>query len=193
VPGLPTITDTYRVAYKWSAPSISRFAVNVMHFKKSGESASSLFAELDAIAAASMYAHTNENVGVVELDITPLDGTSATQGFSTGGAARWKGTGAGSGSIPQVAALAKFNTAVRGRSHQGRAFLPFVDEDRQTAGALNDTPRGEMQTAWDAWHDGLTTDGWEFVVASYKLSSEGAVVSIQIEPRTATQRRRQLR
>jgi len=189
----PTISNTYRCALKWQATGIARPAINVMHLRKSGSSALAVFNELDAKVTAAMWQYADQNTGVYEVDVTPLDGTSATAQYATGLPTKWKGGVVGGDTIPQVACIVKLGTATRGRSFRGRLYLPYVTEGKQANGVMDATTLAAMQTAFNTFFAALTTDGFEWVVASYKESVATAVTGVILESRTATQRRRQVR
>jgi len=163
----------------------------VIHVRKSSESALTCYNELNAKVTAAMWGHTKTDTGVYEVDVTPLDGTSATADYATGLPAKWKG-GVTAGDViqPQTAVVVKLLTAVRGRSYRGRIFLPFVADSVTSPGILASGTQGTMQTAWTTFFGALTTDSWELVVASYKHSSATAVTSVLVESQVGTQRRR---
>jgi len=189
----PTISNVYRVALKWQGSGVTRPAVNVMHIRKASSSALAVWTEVDAKVTAAMWGHTAAGTSVYEVDVTPLDGTSATAQYATGSPAKWTGSAATSDVIPQVACIAKLGTATRGRSFRGRLFLPFLCEGVTFYGTIQASTITSMQAAWNTFFAALTADSYELVVASYKLSSATAVTGVVIENRTGTQRRRQQR
>src|SRR5262249_41995151 len=122
-----------------------------------------------------------------------LDGSSATQSFTTGGPAKWKGTETGEEVIAQMAMLVKIQTALRGRSHRGRIYLPWVSEGSQTAGVIGPTIVAAAQTAWTAFIAAMNTADAEVGVASYKHASWQPCTVAAVESFGGTQRRRQPR
>jgi hypothetical protein len=193
---LPDITGVSRVALKWAGPS-GQTAVNVIHVLDNAPShtPAQMFTVLDAHVTASMWASMVDGAGVYEVDITPLDGITATQSFAvTGTPDKWSGTESGE-FVPQVAALIKLTTAVRGRSSRGRVFLPFTAEGITSAGNLSTGAVGTIQSAWDAFRAAIhsASPSFDLVVASYKLSTAELVLNSFCELQTATQRRRQER
>jgi hypothetical protein len=142
-----------------------------------------------------MWATVAPTMFVDAVNITPLDGSSASQLFPTGGGAKW--TGAGSGDpIPNMATVLKLTTPLRGRSFRGRLFLPAVPEGDQANGQLATGPVASAQAAWDTFRAAIFTDATtplSIAVASYKLSVATIVTGTLIESAAATQRRRQTR
>jgi hypothetical protein len=200
---LPVIPHTFRVALKWSQLATGQTAVNVIHLSNlTGTAAQSdVFEALDDAVTAAMWDACSANAAVSQVDVTPLDGTSATQTFTTGNPARWVGTEAGD-FVPATAALVKLQTGIRGRQNRGRIFLPFIVESAQVNGALTSGEVATMQPAWTAFLASLAADStapgpWALVVASYDRKHAGAgahenpAVAATVEAVLATQRRRQ--
>jgi len=150
----------------------------------------------DAIAAhvnTSMWAQTEHNSVIHQLTVTPLDGSSASLVVPTDLSTKWQGAGSPAEIVPQVAALIKFTTALRGRSHRGRVFLPWCCETTLADGKLLTSTRDVLNTNWLTFIQGMQTALITPVVASYKLATAAAVMSHQAELVTATQRRRNIR
>lgn len=193
MPPLPIIADVYRCTFNWVETAKGLLAANVMHFHAVGTTPAGLAAIIDAHVAVGMWQFTVGSASVQTLEVTKLDGTSATYTFPTGSPAKWTG-GQGVGDfIPQVAGLVKLNTTLRGRSFRGRVFLPFVAEAAQVSGTLT---AGNVTTAQAAWNNFLTAMSVataDLTVASYHLSTDTLVLNALVESQTATQRRRQRR
>lgn len=191
---LPTILDVYRVALNWTCGGQN--AVNVMHFHVAGGTTpSALIAHLDTAASVSMWNSTIAAATVLDLQVTPLDGTTATQTFAPPTPGHWQGGGGGTEWSPATAAVIKMITAVRGRSYRGRLFLPFTAENEMVNGFVRSLILPGMQTAWTNFVTSLNalTPAVSLTVASYKLSVATNVLLAGPEPTLATQRRRQTR
>jgi hypothetical protein len=190
MPALPVIADVYRLAWLWRHVNSGATAVNVMHWKKAGSTPALLYASMNAHMASQMNATTTANAEIYQVDITPLDGTSSTSSFLTGGTERWHGQGVTADMIPQGAAIVKLQTGLRGRSNRGRLFLPFVAESEQVSGTLDPAHPPVMATEWARFLTDMAADGFELGVASYKLATWHVVTQLTIETKMATQRRR---
>lgn len=184
----PVIEDVYRCALKWSDGS-GHTAVNVIHVKQAGVDSATIFADLDANVTVTMWGYVTDDFHVTEVAITPLDGVSATTVFPTGSTSKWRGS-ATSDFIPASCSLVHLGTDLRGRSHRGRIYLPYLAEGQQAKGVLAPAGLATWQAAWDTFRLGLTA---LLVVASYKLAVATEVTQTYCEPVAATQRRRQSR
>jgi hypothetical protein len=187
---LPVITDTYRVALNWEHTDGSH-ATNVIHVRQSSTTPSAVLTHIEAALQANQFQVVSTGGRVTNAQITPLDGSGATLDTATSGSAGWSGGSSGD-YIPQVSAIIKETTALRGRSFRGRVFLPWVGEGVQASGALISPFAGNLTTAWEGFVNALLPD-MELVIASYKLASAEAVENIRCETETGTQRRRQER
>src|ERR1041384_2513624 len=138
MPPLPVIADVFRGVLRWSNGGLGAHAVNVLnvHTNASGKTAQQVYTCLDAHVTASMWGFVSTGASVITVDILPLDGSSATQSFSTGGVAKWTGTATGE-TIPQVAEIIKLQTGIRGPSHRGRIYLPFITAAEQGNGGFS--------------------------------------------------------
>jgi len=164
-----------------------------MHFRDAlgTHNATDLAGSLDDAKPSHFLDGIVADASVALFHITKLDGVSATQTF-TGG--NWIGGSASGDMIPQVARLIKLQTGFRGRSRRGRVFLPFVAESAQNGGnMIGDSAGPLVTTAWNTWRGDLIADGFNLVVASYKLEDAEDVTVCTAETPTATQRRRQSR
>jgi hypothetical protein len=168
-------------------------AVNVMHLQDmSGtKDAAEVFLDLDTQFSTHLWEPLCSGAVVTEVEITPLDGTSATVSFATDQSDTWH-SGTDGQCIPQMAAITKFSTPQRGRQGRGRLYLPFVSENVQSGGALSSL--GPWQAAWTALlADLITAQELALVVASYTHTSFSLVNRVTCEHQTGTQRRRQQR
>ena len=188
---LPVITNVYRCTLPWIAAD-GVAPVNVFHVKSAtAETASAVGTAIGTLlgSVAHLFASTYSAYQLNTVEVLPLDGSSATEpsSFST------TGGGATGSPIPSSAALVKFGTGLRGSAHRGRLYLGPVGESAVSAGQLDDTPRSQMQTAWDAFWGELIggTPSLELCVASYKHASAAVITSLLVETPLGTQRRRQ--
>ena len=186
---LPVIPNTFRVALNW-ADAGGQTATNVIHILAAGKTSADVAESLDDQAATGLWESAVTSAGVIEYAITPLDGTTATTHYTPATPASWKGSQSGDFS-PAVAAIVKFGTGARGRSNRGRLYIPFTAESAQVNGGLDGTIQAAMQSQWGTWEAAMAADGFQHVVASYKLAHENAVTNWQVETFLATQRRRQ--
>jgi len=187
---LPVIDEVARVAFNWSAGS--QHAVNVMHFSTGGATASAVADALEANVTSDMWAIIYSGATIASLDVTILDSEAATHHHDTSGPPQWGG-GVGGQHVPQVAAIIKLTTPVRGRSSRGRVFLPFIAEASIENGLITSVDAGTMQDGWTAFRNAMDADGFGLVVASYKLEVATDVSACTLELQTGTQRRRQTR
>jgi hypothetical protein len=195
MPALPSIANTFRCAFRWSDTS-GQNAVNVIHITTSaaGRTPLQVFTALDANVDTNMWGFQSTNAAVDSIDITPLDGVSATNSFLTGRPGKWTGQSGGTDYTPAVSALIKLQTVHRGRSHRGRIFLPFVVEGMVTRGVLDAGVVASVGAAWSDYADDLVADATtpcSIVVASYKLASADVAHVVSCESVAGTQRRRQ--
>jgi hypothetical protein len=137
---------------------------------------------------------------ITDVDITPLDGVTATQTFGTGSPSKWSGS-AGGDFTPQNAAVIKLATGVRGRANRGRVFLPFTSEAANGNGLLTSTVANAVGAAWVAFVGSLValSPSWDLGVASYDRAHAGAgahftgVTALECERACGSQRKRQER
>lgn len=189
---LPVITNVFRTALIWQTNDGSH-AVNVMHFKADSASVpSDLYTAMNAHVTATMWDSVSARGAVHTVSITPLDGTSASQDFSTGVPSKWTGSGSGE-YVPALAGLVKITTAKRGREYRGRIFLPFSSEGGQDAGIFATSVVNTVTTAFSDFQTAMLSSDWSLGVASYSLGTWEKMTGITFEAAAATQRRRQTR
>lgn len=70
-------------------------------------------------------------------------------------------------------------------------YLPFAGESNISNGSIITGSVTTMQPAWTTFVAAMTTAGFAFVIASYKLASSTNVSSVNVETILGTQRRRQ--
>lgn len=185
---LPVIEGVSRVALIWAPLP----AVNVMHFHQDSIDLPDLYGLLNGHFTAGMWNGIATTQSIVQIKITALDGTSATQSFGTDGSAKYQGQTSGE-PIPQVAYVLSLHSLLRGRSARGRTFLGPAGEGGVTAGITNTTARSNLVSAWDAFQAAMVTANTEQVVASYKLQTALTVVNYSCRPAAGTMRPRQSR
>lgn len=190
---LPVITDTWRVALEWENSDKGLHATNVMHFRGSSLTTATLVTAFDAHVTANMWCIETTDSKILEIDFTPLDGSSATFPYTPTPGSKYAGVQSAEEFVPQVAGILKLSTALRGRSYRGRLFLPWVAEGSQQSGILYEANRATAEAAWQAFLVAMAGDGADLVVASYKLATAADVVAIQLETHIGTQRRRNTR
>lgn len=201
---LPIISNVYRVAFNW-ADSGGQIAANVMHFRKATSSASAIASAIDANISSAMWTPVSTTSRVVNLKVTPLDGTSATFVLNVTGA-KWTGSSVGN-FVPQAAVVVSMRSALRGRRNRGRFFIPFIGEPYIANGVVDTSVVPTLQTAWEAFRSVMAGAGaTPITIASYGRNPatlkhplqtwspfDNLCTSLAIEPNAGTQRRRQSR
>lgn len=191
---LPVIANTYRCAFEWQHDDFTGLAAtNVMHFRKSSTTPAALATLLAASVTAAMWHEQDTHAHVRFVNITPLDGSSVTLPYATGGAAKWSGAQTTHDPVPQVSNIIKLDTAKRGRSYRGRVYLPWVVTPAINGGALSAGDAATVTTAWVAFLAALNASTCDMVVASYTLATAEPVIALACELDTATIRRRNSR
>lgn len=187
---LPVIADVNRVVLGWTCSGLtSQNAVNVLHFSAPGKTPAEIFTAFDTNVTAAMWGPVSNTARVQSVDITPLDGSSATLGFVPANVAKWTGLTTGD-PIPNSCGLVKLETALRGRSYRGRIYLPDISESATAVGAFTSTLVTNTTNAWVTFANAMATAGIALGVASYKLSTWHQVLNLALEETMATQRRR---
>jgi len=187
---LPVITDIFRCAFRWHHSDLGTDAVNVMHFLGPDGDAADLGSKLDDNVNNVLWNCQDSHAKILAVDITPLDGTSATYSFATGGTSKWTGFSSSHDVIPQGCNIIKMQTAKRGRSYRGRVYLPWVAETFSTNGSLDLTTVNNVSAAWNTFHTDMGADGYALRVASYIHATTEAITLLTCEQTLATQRRR---
>ncbi|MBA0085667.1 MAG: hypothetical protein HRJ53_11780 [Acidobacteria bacterium Pan2503] len=199
---LPVISGVWRVTFNWHNAVTGWNTANVMHFREitSGPLSSSAVAgTISANLHSDMWVGKVSGDQLVNYQMIRLDGTSATAiELPTGSG--WAPVGSGD-VAPQVAAIIKLQTGIRGRSNRGRIYLSNQGEANTTNGAI--TPSSIVTAATTAWTTFQTNiqsgSGNNIVlgVASYMRAHGGSgahfnpATNIVCETMCATQRRRQ--
>lgn len=187
---LPVIADTYRVALQWVAADGQK-AINVIHVRKSGSSATAVATAVNAAAPVHMAYQAPTSVQMNLITVTPLDGTSPSFALTASGA-HWVGERTGE-FIPGTSIVVGLGTNRRGRSYRGRVYLPFCAEELVTNGAIASADAAVVNTAWAAFGANLLTAGFDWVVASYMHATASTIIITHVLTGCGTQRRRQER
>ena len=208
---LPVITDVHRVAFKWRVGSSGPTAVNVMHFRGPSAIPTGLYTALGTNLTAAMWAGIGTDTKIYEVDITPLDGVTATL-VNTPTGAQWAGSSTPGNYMPDAAGVISLRTASRGRRYRGRIYTPFILESVAANGIFT-APLTATQAAWNTFLAAMNTATWGLVVATYghslhRTKNPGGgytltpvtwtpdatpVTSLNYELTLGTQRRRQQR
>jgi hypothetical protein len=187
---LPVIPNVFRVALNWVHTN-GQIAVNVMHVRTTLLTTVGIEALLNTAWSATQITLVSNAAKVDHISITPLDGASATAVFVETNA-RWTG-GSTDLPIPAAAQVVSLRTALRGRSHRGRLYLPFMVEGNFANGSVSTGSNAAIQTAWDSFVTGMATGTAPLVVASYLHATAENVTKAACEFVVGTQRRRQSR
>lgn len=193
---LPVATDEYMVRLYWQTSSGPRTASHALHFRDNlgTQDATLLGATLLTNLTGNMWKLLAPSASINAILITPLDGVSTTfsQPF-TAGNANVSGQGTGD-AIPQGAAVVSIPSAIRGKSHRNRSYLPFVGEAEQSAGTLTPADVTTAQTAWTTFYGAMVTDDWHPSVISPSIAgptnNHRDATGYTVRPYLKTQRRR---
>ena len=185
---LPSIADTWRVAFNWSIDNM----INVLHIHAASETPAGIFSMVADSVTGNMWTMLPTGQVCQSLSITPLFDMGATFEASTDGTSKWHGSQAGD-YLPAVAAVVSLHTAFRGPANRGRAFLGPVAEASVANGILDNGNRTGAEAAWAHFGSELITHDAQHVVASYKHATALTVVNYSIRPAAGTMRPRQSR
>ncbi len=126
---------------------------------------------------------------VNSVEITPLDGVTASQTFATGAPAKWTSLGAPD-LILQGAAVLSLKSTLRGPKYRNRIYLPWTGEGSQVNGTLAAASVALATTAWTNFFAAMTTALYPPTVVSPTDQTESPMTSFIIRPYVRTQRRR---
>lgn len=190
---LPVIDNCFRIALTGGQYMGVR-PVNVFHVLTATANVPDIGASiLEAAEAPNMMAGRPESAKPIDMDITPLDGTSASVNFSVPSDSFTTGTGDGQ-CVPEAAAVVSFHTMLRGPAHRGRLFNGPLVESAVANGKVEAPFPADMLNGWLQFMDLLaaTDPAIGLCVASYKLAEATLVSSVSVSVDVATQRRRLL-
>jgi len=191
---LPIINDVYRIALN-CGPNAGISSVNVFHVASSPDSESDLADNINACShELVMFQGVPPSSGPTTMTITALDGLSASQTFPVEADSMTSETSNDAEVMAEASAVVKLNTALRGKSYQGRLFLGPIAEATQENGFIVGDAVTDLPIAWQQFGANLfSADATQLVVASYKLETATPVQSISLNPGVCIQRRRLLR
>lgn len=190
---LPVIEGVFRVTMVWN-PMSGVQPVNVWHCHEvdtgtdPGDALNSITSTLGA--HHDMFDILPISSTLNRIVVTKLDGSSASV----------EGTVSGSFGTtddviePAVAGILSIRTGQRGPRGRGRLYLGPTTEGHGGNGSLTESIRATMQTAWNDFADDLSHEvdtSLQFGVASYVHADFHEAVSIVMEGKYGTQRRRQ--
>jgi hypothetical protein len=190
---LPVISNVYRCTWNFTntGSGIPAEAHNVLHVRTTSEDEAGIANAMNTLlngASAQILYGISSNFLLESISVLKLDGTSGTVVTTVTGS----GGIAGGDFISQGCYVASHRTGLGGPAHRGRTYMGPYPESAQSNGNLDFTGH-DVQGAWDDFRTGLSGDGVEFVVASYKLASASGVISTSFSPHLFTQRRRAFR
>lgn len=191
---LPVVDDGFLVRLVWNASQAQRPAITSMHFRDTvgTQTPTDLYNDMNANVTATMWNNCANGAGVDTVQVTPLDGMSATASFNTARPAKWAGSG-GTETILQGAEVISVQSSARGPQWRNRFYLPFIGEAQQSGGTLDATAVAAAQTAWNTFLTAMTTAGWApQVVAPSEPWPANALDAVRyvVRPYLKTQRRR---
>jgi hypothetical protein len=193
MPPLPILAGVTRTALNYTfAPGGT--ATNVIHIFSALDpvSLADLIEDSVPTTGSAMWAPMSSSARLSSLDLLPLDGTTATYTRELDTLSQYYGQGGGPAMLA-VAALVRVQTATRGRSNQGRIFIPFVGESVYDNGRILSSPVDDCTNGWNEFRDNLLAGDANVVVASYKHRDAHEATSFSCRVKAATQRRRQER
>jgi len=189
---LPTIGNCIRVGIPWIGPG-GGTAYNVLHLITNTTDLEQLASDIEdafVSVATAPFADVSSDYSFQAVDLTPLDGSTATQRISL---ATSHTGGTGGNYILNTCALLSMKTNQRGPRGRGRLYLGPISEGAFTNGAI--TSPGTMSNGWRDWEDEMTSSASvaSLGVASYVHAEVNGVTSMTVKTKAATQRRRQSR
>lgn len=188
---LPVIDGVMRVAVEWTCSDlVGLSAVNVMHFWTNSETQASLLPAMNSNWQTHQGELMDSDTTVLRATAQELDGVSAS---IVGTLDNWTGSSGSGDNSPAYCAVVRLGTALSGRSHRGRIFLPFVLESVITNGLFDAPNAAELAAAWADFQTAMQVDGWNQVVASYLLEEQQEVTNYSVDRVAGIQRRRQER
>lgn len=191
---LPVLPDTYQCRLLWANGAIVKLASNDLYVYDltPPHTEAEVYSALDAAVLANQWALVSSGSSVEEVVVTKLDGASAGVTFETGSPDKWTGQG-DTQFQPQCCQVVTLRTGLAGRSHRGRVYLPWINNDASAAGVLNATDVALAQAAWTTFVGALNTASFPLVVVSKKLTASFDVTAVKARANATTQRRRALK
>lgn len=188
---LPVIGQTWRATFEFNELQGVK-PRNVMHFFDSvgGATPADVFNAIQgAIPNPGIFQPLKSGFICQTVSLIHLDGTSGSTAHNTDGSSKWEGFTSGD-PIPNLAAVVKLATGLRGREHRGRVFLGPIGESANDGGMLTGSWAADTTTNWVTFTNALITAGFPLVVASYKHSSQSPVDNVRCRNRCGSVNRR---
>jgi len=193
---LPVIADTIRTSVEGVTNQGHHWA-NVLHFRKTGAiTFAAAIAILDPLllnqytvnngAGLNMRTFLPTTASLQLFRYTPLDGASASTVINHVLA----GLDAAEPMAPSLAVVVTLRTALRGRSHRGRAYIGPFTESQNASGSVNPALATGFALQWNNFITTLAGSGVSLVVASYLHGTAENVTTISCDTKWDTQRRR---
>jgi hypothetical protein len=187
---LPVIGNCVRIGMAWNAfQGVTPY--NVFHILTATDDLSEIALAIGTAmeeATTDMWGPMATGQTCTQVDVTPLDGTTAMQTLDLGFVVQGANTGQ---TIPAVCCTVSFKTPQRGAQGRGRLYVGPCTEAAVENGMVLGT--ADVKTAWDAFNDELaaTSIAGSLCVASYTHAEAYGVTSIVVREACSTQRRRQ--
>lgn len=185
---LPIIPFCFRCVFHWNSLGGADHAVSVQHFSSPDLALDSVAAAIDASVQTHQFEGLTDDTIAETVDVTPLDGTTATQTF---GLNNWHGSSGSGDPLIGQAIMVEGQTGIRGPSNRGRLFLPSPVESVVTTGELILANANEIAAAWNDYQTALIAADLAMGVASYTLQVFNPYVSFKVPTRLGRIRRRQ--
>jgi hypothetical protein len=186
---LPVVTDGFYAAYRFTLDD-AQSAEWTLAFTTAETDVTQMALDLISAWASELAGAISNQVNLVSVLVQPLDGTSAAHVEP----AEEVGGFSGEPVPDNVAMVVTFRTALAGRSHRGRAYIPGVataalDSNNYQWGASNTSA---MSSDFDNWQSAIATSTSSMThgVLSRTLGVITPVTSYQARRTLATQRRR---
>jgi len=187
---LPGIGNCVRIGIRWTSfQGVQPY--NVFHILTATDDLQEITDAISAAANAAsddMWGPLATGQVAQSLDVTPLDGTTATQTLFMSNSFVGANTGQ---TIPAVCCTVSLKSPQRGAQGRGRLYLGPVTEAAVENGLILGIE--DVQDAWTAFNDELagSSIAGSLCVASYTHAEAYGVTSIVVKEAASTQRRRQ--
>lgn len=146
-------------------------------------------ASIAAIYNTEVMVGLTNTVALTNVRVVINDAGTLLEGVWTGS---HQGDVTADGASPQVAYLVRKTTGLAGREHRGRMYWPGCDEQSITAsGAIAPTALTNLQTNADDFLAALLAADHPMILLHTDIGTPvDTVVSLKVDPKCATQRRR---
>lgn len=186
------IPNTFRVVWNWTGPGVN--AHNVTHFQTTrtkDELAEVLLDESANLVTTHLWQPIQQDYQCTSLDITPLDGVTATEQYVPT-VVRHSGQSGGD-AMPNSAGVLTLTTGQQGRSRRGRIFMGPMGEGAQAAGLIGTPSMTAWAGSWEQFRTDLLAENVLLCVVSEVLEEATLVGGFVYRRGVGTQRRRQRR